>query len=105
MLRRVAIACLPVFAAAAVLAVVIGSKSGRPRPTPVAAQVGTHGDVSRVAGRRRHSPLPMPPDDVRGAAARRMAIPILMYHVVADPPPGTPLIGLWVRPETFAAEM
>jgi peptidoglycan/xylan/chitin deacetylase (PgdA/CDA1 family) len=34
-----------------------------------------------------------------------MPIPILMYHVIADPPPATPNIGLWVRPQVFAAEM
>ena len=34
-----------------------------------------------------------------------MPIPILMYHVVAAPHAGTPNLGLWVRPATFAAEM
>jgi peptidoglycan/xylan/chitin deacetylase (PgdA/CDA1 family) len=28
-----------------------------------------------------------------------------MYHVIANPRPGTPIIGLWVRPDAFAAEM
>ncbi len=39
------------------------------------------------------------------AEARRAAVPILMYHVVSAPPPGTPLPGLWVAPGRFAAEV
>jgi peptidoglycan/xylan/chitin deacetylase (PgdA/CDA1 family) len=53
----------------------------------------------------RERPLRTPPSEVRGAAARRMPIPILMYHVVANPPLGSPYAGLWVRPRVFAAEM
>ena len=34
-----------------------------------------------------------------------MHIPILMYHVVGTPKPGTPYPQLWVTPATFAAEM
>lgn len=39
------------------------------------------------------------------AQARRAAVPILMYHVVSAPPPGTPLPGLWVAPGRFSAEV
>src|SRR5206468_7394183 len=45
------------------------------------------------------------PAQVRGAAARRMPIPILMYHVIATPPPGSAYPGLWVPATTFAAQM
>lgn len=34
-----------------------------------------------------------------------MAIPILMYHPVLAPPPGTPYPDLWVPPENFRAQM
>jgi peptidoglycan/xylan/chitin deacetylase (PgdA/CDA1 family) len=40
-----------------------------------------------------------------GAAARRAAIPILMYHVVSAAPAGVPFPELWVARRTFAAEM
>jgi peptidoglycan/xylan/chitin deacetylase (PgdA/CDA1 family) len=56
----------------------------------------------------RHHPrrgLPAPPADVRGAAAKRMHIPILMYHVVSAAPAGTANPQLWVAKESFAAEM
>ena len=35
----------------------------------------------------------------------RTAIPILMYHVIASPPPSAPFPGLYVAPEEFAAQM
>jgi peptidoglycan/xylan/chitin deacetylase (PgdA/CDA1 family) len=38
-------------------------------------------------------------------AAQGPAIPILMYHVIAAPPPGAPFPALYVRPAEFAAEM
>ena len=40
-----------------------------------------------------------------GAAARRSIVPILMYHVIAAPPPGTAYPQLWVTPEAFTAQM
>jgi peptidoglycan/xylan/chitin deacetylase (PgdA/CDA1 family) len=40
-----------------------------------------------------------------GAAARRAAIPILMYHVVSAAPAGVPFPELWVAQRTFAAQM
>jgi peptidoglycan/xylan/chitin deacetylase (PgdA/CDA1 family) len=49
--------------------------------------------------------LPPAPADVRGARARRMPVPILMYHVVTAAPPGTANPRLWVKHQTFAAEM
>jgi peptidoglycan/xylan/chitin deacetylase (PgdA/CDA1 family) len=33
------------------------------------------------------------------------ALPILMYHVIAAPPPGAPFPGLYVVPSEFAAQM
>ena len=37
--------------------------------------------------------------------APREAVPILMYHVINNPPPGTPEPELWVSRDSFAAEM
>jgi peptidoglycan/xylan/chitin deacetylase (PgdA/CDA1 family) len=34
-----------------------------------------------------------------------VAVPILMYHVIAAPPPGAPFPGLYVVPSEFAAQM
>jgi peptidoglycan/xylan/chitin deacetylase (PgdA/CDA1 family) len=39
------------------------------------------------------------------AGPGKMAVPILMYHVIAAPPPGAPFPGLYVVPSEFAAQM
>jgi peptidoglycan/xylan/chitin deacetylase (PgdA/CDA1 family) len=35
----------------------------------------------------------------------RAGVPILMYHVIASPPPGAPFPGLYVEPVQFAAQI
>jgi len=45
------------------------------------------------------------PDTIRGAAARRAPVPILMYHVISRAPPGAPNPHLWVAPRLFARQM
>ncbi|MGX6446497.1 polysaccharide deacetylase family protein, partial [Patulibacter sp. S7RM1-6] len=42
---------------------------------------------------------------LRGARARTAAVPILMWHVVATPPAGTPYPDLWVSPARFKAQV
>jgi peptidoglycan/xylan/chitin deacetylase (PgdA/CDA1 family) len=42
---------------------------------------------------------------VSGAAARRSRVPILVYHVLASPPPGAPYPRLWVSPHAFAVQV
>ena len=49
--------------------------------------------------------LPPAPADVRGARSRRMPVPVLMYHVITEAPAGAVNAQLWVKHETFAAEM
>ncbi len=47
------------------------------------------------------------PSAVAGGRAGpgKTAVPILMYHVIAAPPPGAPFPGLYVEPSEFAAQM
>src|SRR5206468_1359180 len=40
-----------------------------------------------------------------GGPPGQQPIPILMYHVIAAPPPGAPFPGLYVAPSEFAAQM
>jgi peptidoglycan/xylan/chitin deacetylase (PgdA/CDA1 family) len=40
-----------------------------------------------------------------GRGLGKDAVPILMYHVIAAPPPGAPFPGLYVQPSEFAAQM
>ena len=41
----------------------------------------------------------------RGGAPGRTPVPVLMYHVIAPPPPGAPFPGLYVPPGEFAQQM
>ncbi len=83
------------------LAIVALSAGGSSSPTPpqrprLALSSGqeppTHGLTNTVKGAARDQP---------GSAA----VPILMYHVIASPPPGAPFPGLYVRPAEFAEQM
>jgi peptidoglycan/xylan/chitin deacetylase (PgdA/CDA1 family) len=73
---------------------------------PVVAVAATSRQEDMPAARHeRPSGLPTPPAEVRGSAAQRMAIPILMYHVVSAPKPGTPMAWLWVPESSFRKQM
>jgi peptidoglycan/xylan/chitin deacetylase (PgdA/CDA1 family) len=105
--RFVPVAAL-VAVAAAVVVIVAGAVGHRSalHPAPAAAAPKARAPRTRAHRHARHRfVLPRPPAQVRGAAARRMAIPILTYHVVANPPPQPAYPFLWVRPAVFAAEM
>jgi peptidoglycan/xylan/chitin deacetylase (PgdA/CDA1 family) len=41
----------------------------------------------------------------RAVSSNTVAVPILMYHVIAAPPPGAPFPGLYVPPSEFARQM
>jgi peptidoglycan/xylan/chitin deacetylase (PgdA/CDA1 family) len=43
--------------------------------------------------------------EITGAKARRMPVPILMYHVINTAPAGVPNAELWVDKDAFADEM
>src|SRR5207248_10521742 len=101
--RRVAAMALLVACAAAVAVVVAGSGGRHHVARATAAGRAPPGRPHH--GHARRPALPQAPAQVRGAAAERMHIPILMYHVVGTPKPGTPYPQLWVTPATFAAEM
>ncbi|MGN6190133.1 MAG: hypothetical protein ACTHOE_14670, partial [Conexibacter sp.] len=98
--------------AAALLAVLIavvtalgsgGGGSGGPasvaqRPTTHSSTTtGTtpHASATPVAGPRRDMGSPGPP----------RAVPILMYHVISDPLPGSPYPELYVPKDEFAEQM
>jgi peptidoglycan/xylan/chitin deacetylase (PgdA/CDA1 family) len=105
---RRAIALLPVVAAAVVLALALGSGGSRPSARPSTAQGA--GEPAQAAKRSQPgaasaAALPRTPADISGDSARRMHIPILMYHVIGNRPPGAPNADLWVTPGAFASEM
>jgi peptidoglycan/xylan/chitin deacetylase (PgdA/CDA1 family) len=77
------------------------------------------GGGSQAGGRQAqssHAPAPAhaadggrPQQGVRapraGGRPGTAPVPILMYHVIAAPPPGAPFPGLYVTPAEFAAQM
>ena len=69
-------------------------RTGRAHPgtSPAAAGTGAVQGTGPVGGRAVGPP-------------GKATVPILMYHVIAPPPPGAPFPGLYVPPEEFAAQM
>jgi peptidoglycan/xylan/chitin deacetylase (PgdA/CDA1 family) len=102
--RRVTAACLlaVVVAVAVVVAIALthGSDKGSrgtqaaARSTPAGTPTSGHEAASRT-----------PPSDVHTGPPGTKPIPILMYHVIAAPPPGAPFPGLYVEPTEFAEQM
>jgi len=101
--RRRQAAGLTVVVVAAV-AIVLAARSG-----------GASKPEGRDAG-SAHSSARARPSDGRPTQTRAGAtppsgrpgtapVPILMYHVIAAPPPGAPFPGLYVTPSEFAAQM
>lgn len=80
------------FACLATAAVLAGCGSSTPHATS-GTSVATH----TTATRAKPAPLRHGP--------RRTAVPILMYHLVNTPPPGTPNSELWVPAAAFRAHM
>jgi peptidoglycan/xylan/chitin deacetylase (PgdA/CDA1 family) len=99
--RRLAVlaALIAVAAAAAIVALGAGHSSAPARHTGAQA--------ARSSSKRRRAPAPastVNPTAAIGSPGSE-AVPILMYHVIAFPPPGAPFPGLYVPPAEFAEQM
>src|SRR4051794_36542647 len=79
------------------LAAVGPAGSGTQGAPALASWVGRAERAVRSASR--------PPPPLRGAAARRTRVPILMYHLIHAAPAAAPYPELWVPPRRFAAQM
>jgi peptidoglycan/xylan/chitin deacetylase (PgdA/CDA1 family) len=79
-----------------VIAATSGSgTSGHARAAARTGAAGSAGAPSAAAGTVSRPP----------AGGGTAPVPILMYHVIAVPPPGAPFPGLYVTPAEFAAQM
>jgi peptidoglycan/xylan/chitin deacetylase (PgdA/CDA1 family) len=85
-------------ACAAALAGLLVACGGAHNPPP---QRATAADPARAA--KRHTTRPLAPPLARGHY--RGAVPVLMYHVIGTPPPGSPYPELWVSVARFRAQM
>jgi peptidoglycan/xylan/chitin deacetylase (PgdA/CDA1 family) len=70
-----------------------------PRPSPRRVAAAT-AELDRRPTRRDTSSWAL-----HGTTARHAAVPVLMWHVVAVPRPGTAYPDLWVPPDAFAAQV
>lgn len=93
------IAALGAVLAAALAVFVVTRHSDATEPQTAATATPT------AKPRRTPKPKPTPVGGITGAAARRMPVPILMYHVINKAPAGVPNAELWVDKEVFADEM
>jgi peptidoglycan/xylan/chitin deacetylase (PgdA/CDA1 family) len=71
-----------------------------PSPTPTGTSAGTH-----RAAAVDHSSSPGTVTGKATGTPGTVPVPILMYHVIAPPPPGAPFPGLYVPAGEFAAQM
>jgi peptidoglycan/xylan/chitin deacetylase (PgdA/CDA1 family) len=89
--RRLALAGLAALGVAVVALALTQAGGGASRPTPkVSAKA--HKQRHAVAARKKGPPGKEP-------------VPILMYHVIAEPPADAPFPGLYVPPGEFAEQM
>ena len=96
--RRYAVAALAAVAAVAVAIVLVagGSSQGTGQATSGGGASASNG-AAAATGAARAAVSTGPPG--------HRPVPILMYHVIAPPPPGAPFPGLYVPPEEFASQM
>jgi peptidoglycan/xylan/chitin deacetylase (PgdA/CDA1 family) len=81
---------------------IVSSSGGSSSPTHSrAAAAGAPGRGNRGSSVKRSPSATKPAVGPPGTTA----VPILMYHVIAAPPPGAPFPGLYVEPQLFAAQM
>jgi peptidoglycan/xylan/chitin deacetylase (PgdA/CDA1 family) len=89
--------------ALACAALVIARVALRPSSSaPVADATAT--PTATATATRTATPTPTA-DAITGARAKRMRVPILMYHVITKAPAGVANAELWVDKDVFAAEM
>jgi peptidoglycan/xylan/chitin deacetylase (PgdA/CDA1 family) len=101
--RRLAAGLLAAIVAAALIALLLGG-SGGSRKSPRTGGLATRSGGAAPKTRSPRGPRPGSSGVPTGRPGT-VAVPILMYHVIAAPPAGAPFPGLYVTPELFAAQM
>jgi peptidoglycan/xylan/chitin deacetylase (PgdA/CDA1 family) len=110
--RRRAVAVLVLVLCAAVIVVVLtsGGSGGRGKSRSVSS--ATHAGVPasrhpahRASATKTGGVFSTVSSTARGGTPGTTPVPVLMYHVIAPPPPGAPFPGLYVPADEFAAQM
>ena len=107
--RLVALGSLIAIAAVAIV-ITTGSGGGSPSQTTAAANrdAAIHHAKAKTSGTAHGAVLNSHGSTVTGKSTGQPGttpVPILMYHVIAPPPPGAPFPGLYVPEDEFAAQM
>jgi peptidoglycan/xylan/chitin deacetylase (PgdA/CDA1 family) len=106
--RRVALGSIAaaIVAVVAIVLLATGSSGGSHATGAAARSASAGASAAGGTGTRGHAA------STGGAAASARTgppgtdpVPILMYHVIAAPPPGAPFPGLYVQPAEFAEQM
>jgi peptidoglycan/xylan/chitin deacetylase (PgdA/CDA1 family) len=87
--------------AAALAIAFVTHRSTAPAPLAAAPTPTPTPTTKPHKGKRPKRPV----GGITGAKARRMPVPILMYHVINQAPAGVPNAELWVDKDVFADEM
>jgi peptidoglycan/xylan/chitin deacetylase (PgdA/CDA1 family) len=99
-LRRVIAVSALAIAVLAIAVVALRPVSSAPADSPTPTRTPT----VKAKAPKQSAALPVV-GEVTGSRARRMAVPILMYHVITAAPPRVANAELWVDEEVFADEM
>jgi peptidoglycan/xylan/chitin deacetylase (PgdA/CDA1 family) len=101
--RRMAVSALLVAVAVVVAIILAASSSGG--SSPGSQRAGHSHGAPRAA---QHARAPRVVSTAAAPASghpEAASVPVLMYHVIAPPPPGAPFPGLYVPPGEFAEQM
>ncbi len=100
--RRAAASLILAVVAAVIAVVVLTSGSGKGSSSARSTALAGHAHAG-AAGRKAGSAVDA--SDKRTGPPGTDPVPILMYHVIAAPPPGAAFPGLYVEPAEFAEQM
>jgi peptidoglycan/xylan/chitin deacetylase (PgdA/CDA1 family) len=87
-------------ACAIAVVAIVAISGGATRKSPAATSSANSAGGRQTAGHSTSTPSAS-----SGGRPGKTAVPILMYHVIAAPPPGAPFPGLYVPPAEFAEQM
>ncbi len=113
MVRRRVGALAGLVAVIAIAAVAVASAGSGSSPTSANSAAAT-GHRSGASGHRARHPTASTAHHAGSTAGvlgtptghpGSDSVPVLMYHVIAPPPPGAPFPGLYVTPQEFTAQM
>src|SRR5690242_3962540 len=100
--RAIAVIALAI---AALAVAIVSLRPDSSSPTASATATPTPTATATAKARKKPKTAVPPVGEITGARAKRMPVPILMYHVISKAPAGVANAELWVDKDVFADEM